>query len=43
MLLSWVFFLLAAAVALLAPAALGLAYESRIRPVLTGAFVINSS
>lgn len=54
MLLPWVFFLLAAAltalgtfspaaVALLAPAALGLAYESRIHPVLMGAFVINGA
>ncbi len=53
-LLPWVFFLLAAAltalgtfspaaVALLAPAALGLAYESRIHPVLMGAFVINGA
>jgi Na+/H+ antiporter NhaD/arsenite permease-like protein len=54
MLLPWVFFLLAAgltalgtfspaAVALLAPAALGLAYESLIHPVLMGAFVINGA
>ena len=54
MLLPWVFFLLAAAltalgtfspaaVALLAPAALGLAYESRIHPVVMGAFVINGA
>jgi di/tricarboxylate transporter len=54
MLLPWVFFLLAAAltalgtfspaaVALLAPAALGLAYESRIHPVLMGAFIINGA
>ncbi|AXJ10259.1 SLC13 family permease [Arthrobacter sp. PM3] len=54
MLLPWVFFLMAAAltslgtfspaaVALLAPAALGLAYESRIHPVLMGAFVINGA
>lgn len=53
-LLPWVFFLLAAAltalgtfspaaVALLAPAALGLAYESKIHPVLMGAFVINGA
>lgn len=32
-----------AAVALLAPAALGLAYKSRIHPVLMGAFVINGA
>ncbi|WP_347111042.1 SLC13 family permease [Paenarthrobacter sp. S56] len=54
MLLPWVFFIMAAtltslgtfspaAVALLAPAALGLAYESRIHPVLMGAFVINGA
>ncbi|MCG2623084.1 C4-dicarboxylate ABC transporter [Arthrobacter sp. I2-34] len=54
MLLPWVFFLMAAAltalgtfspaaVALLAPAALGLAYESRIHPVLMGAFIINGA
>lgn len=54
MLLPWVFFLLAAAltalgtfspaaVALLAPAALGFAYESRIHPVLMGAFIINGA
>ncbi|MDR6987442.1 Na+/H+ antiporter NhaD/arsenite permease-like protein [Paenarthrobacter nitroguajacolicus] len=54
MMLPWVFFLLAAsltalgtfspaAVALLAPAALGLAYESRIHPVLMGAFIINGA
>src|SRR6476661_2555779 len=54
MLLPWVFFLIAAtltslgtfspaAVALLAPAALGFAYESRIHPVLMGAFVINGA
>jgi di/tricarboxylate transporter len=54
LLLPWVFFLMAAAltalgtfspaaVALLAPAALGLAYESRIHPVLMGAFVINGA
>ncbi|MET4538775.1 di/tricarboxylate transporter [Arthrobacter bambusae] len=54
MLLPWVFFLLAAsltalgtfspaAVALLAPAAIGLAYESRIHPVLMGAFIINGA
>jgi di/tricarboxylate transporter len=51
MLLPWVFFLMAAAltalgtfspaaVALLAPAAIGFAYESRIHPVLMGAFMI---
>jgi len=54
MLMPWVFFLMAAAltslgtfspaaVALLAPAALGLAYESRIHPVVMGAFVINGA
>ena len=54
MLLPWVFFLLAAAltalgtftpaaVALLAPAAMAFAYESRIHPVLMGAFVINGA
>jgi di/tricarboxylate transporter len=54
LLLPWVFFLMAAAltslgtfspaaVALLAPAALGFAYESRIHPVLMGAFVINGA
>ena len=54
MLLPWVFFLIAAAltslgtfspaaVALLAPAALGFAYESRIHPVLMGAFIINGA
>jgi di/tricarboxylate transporter len=54
MLLPWVFFLIAAAltslgtfspaaVALLAPAAMGFAYESRIHPVLMGAFVINGA
>jgi Na+/H+ antiporter NhaD/arsenite permease-like protein len=32
-----------AAVALLAPAAIGLAYESRIHPVLMGAFIINGA
>ncbi|MCI9889480.1 C4-dicarboxylate ABC transporter [Micrococcales bacterium 31B] len=53
-LLPWVFFLLAAAltalgtftpaaVALLAPAAMGFAYESRIHPVLMGAFIINGA
>jgi Na+/H+ antiporter NhaC len=53
-LLPWVFFLMAtaltslgtfspAAVALLGPAALGLAYESRIHPVLMGAFVVNGA
>jgi di/tricarboxylate transporter len=52
--LPWVFFLLAAAltalgtfspaaVALLAPAAIGFAYESRIHPVLMGAFIINGA
>ncbi|QDG68517.1 C4-dicarboxylate ABC transporter [Pseudarthrobacter sp. NIBRBAC000502772] len=54
LLLPWVFFLMAAAltalgtfspaaVALLAPAALGLAYESRIHPVVMGAFLINGA
>ncbi|UEL28182.1 SLC13 family permease [Pseudarthrobacter sp. L1SW] len=54
MLLPWVFFLMAAAltalgtfspaaVALLAPAAIGFAYESRIHPVLMGAFIINGA
>ena len=54
MLLPWVFFLVAAAltslgtfspaaVALLAPAAIGFAYESRIHPVLMGAFIINGA
>lgn len=54
LLMPWVFFLMAAAltalgtfspaaVALLAPAALGLAYESRIHPVLMGAFLINGA
>ena len=54
LLLPWVFFLLAAAltslgtfspaaVALLAPAAIGFAYESRIHPVLMGAFIINGA
>ena len=54
LLLPWVFFLIAAAltslgtfspaaVALLAPAALGFAYESRIHPVLMGAFIINGA
>ena len=54
MLLPWVFFLVAAAltslgtfspaaVALLAPAAIGFAYESRIHPLLMGAFIINGS
>jgi hypothetical protein len=32
-----------AAVALLAPAAIGFAYESRIHPVLMGAFMINGA
>ena len=54
LLLPWVFFLAAAgltslgtfspaAVALLAPAAIGFAYESRIHPVLMGAFIINGA
>ena len=54
MLLPWVFFLMAAvltslgtfspaAVALLAPAAVGFAYESRIHPVVMGAFIINGA
>ncbi|MBT2565862.1 C4-dicarboxylate ABC transporter [Arthrobacter sp. ISL-85] len=54
MLLPWVFFLVAAvltslgtfspaAVALLAPAAMGFAYESRLHPVLMGAFIINGA
>ncbi|MHA6969171.1 SLC13 family permease [Glutamicibacter bergerei] len=54
MLLPWVFFLVAAAltslgtfspaaVALLAPAAIGFAYESRINPLLMGAFIINGA
>ncbi|KQQ88847.1 C4-dicarboxylate ABC transporter [Arthrobacter sp. Leaf137] len=54
LLLPWVFFLMAAAltslgtfspaaVALLAPAAIGLAYESRIHPVVMGAFLINGA
>lgn len=54
LLLPWVFFLMAAAltalgtfspaaVALLAPAAIGFAYESRIHPVLMGAFIINGA
>ena len=54
MLLPWVFFLMAAAltslgtfspaaVALLAPAAMGFAYESRLHPVLVGAFIINGA
>ena len=54
MLLPWVFFLMAAvltslgtfspaAVALLAPAAIGFAYESRIHPVVMGAFIINGA
>jgi di/tricarboxylate transporter len=54
MLLPWVFFLVAAAltslgtfspaaVALLAPAAIGFAYESRLHPVLMGAFIINGA
>lgn len=54
MLLPWVFFLIAAAltslgtfspaaVALLAPAAIGFAYESRLHPVLMGAFIINGA
>ncbi|GGG52075.1 hypothetical protein GCM10011374_13510 [Kocuria dechangensis] len=54
LLLPWVFFLIAAvltglgtfspaAVALLAPAAIGFAYESRLHPVLMGAFIINGA
>jgi di/tricarboxylate transporter len=54
MLLPWMFFLIAAAltalgtfspaaVALLAPAAIGFAYESRLHPVLMGAFIINGA
>lgn len=54
MLLPWVFFLVAAAltslgtfspaaVALLAPAAIGFAYESRIHPLLMGVFIINGA
>ena len=54
LLLPWVFFLLAAAltalgtfspaaVALLAPAAIAFAYESRIHPVVMGAFIINGA
>lgn len=54
LMLPWVFFAMAAAltalgtfspaaVALLAPAAIGLAYESRIHPVLMGAFIINGA
>ena len=54
LLLPWVFFLVAAAltslgtfspaaIALLAPAAIGFAYESRIHPVLMGAFIINGA
>ncbi|CAN7498750.1 SLC13 family permease [Pseudarthrobacter oxydans] len=54
LMLPWVFFLMAAAltalgtfspaaVALLAPAAIGFAYESRIHPVLMGAFIINGA
>ncbi|MFF1254616.1 SLC13 family permease [Pseudarthrobacter sp. NPDC058329] len=54
LLLPWVFFLMAAAltalgtfspaaVALLAPAAIGFAYESRIHPVVMGAFIINGA
>ena len=54
LLLPWVFFLIAAAltalgtfspaaIALLAPAAIGFAYESRIHPVLMGAFIINGA
>lgn len=54
MMLPWVFFLVAAAltslgtfspaaVALLAPAAIGFAYESRIHPLLMGAFIINGA
>lgn len=54
LLLPWVFFLIAAAltslgtfspaaIALLAPAAIGFAYESRIHPVVMGAFIINGA
>ncbi|MFJ6313861.1 SLC13 family permease [Pseudarthrobacter oxydans] len=54
LMLPWVFFLMAAAltalgtfspaaVALLAPAAIGFAYESRIHPVLMGAVIINGA
>ena len=54
MMLPWVFFMIAAAltslgtfspaaVALLAPAAIGFAYESRVHPVLMGAFIINGA
>lgn len=54
LLLPWVFFLAAAAltslgtfspaaIALLAPAALGFAYESRLHPVAMGAFIINGA
>ncbi|KIC66648.1 C4-dicarboxylate ABC transporter [Pseudarthrobacter phenanthrenivorans] len=54
LLLPWVFFLIAAAltslgtfspaaIALLAPAAIGFAYESRIHPVVMGAFIINDA
>ena len=54
LLLPWVFFLIAAAltslgtfspaaIALLAPAAIGFAYESRTHPVVMGAFIINGA
>ncbi|RAX16559.1 C4-dicarboxylate ABC transporter [Pseudarthrobacter sp. AG30] len=54
LLLPWVFFLIAAAltslgtfspaaIALLAPAAIGFAYESRIHPVVMGAFIVNGA
>ncbi|NUP60183.1 MAG: C4-dicarboxylate ABC transporter [Pseudarthrobacter sp.] len=54
LLLPWVFFLIAAAltalgtfspaaIALLAPAAIGFAYESRTHPVAMGAFIINGA
>ncbi|WP_285319667.1 SLC13 family permease [Pseudarthrobacter sp. lyk4-40-TYG-27] len=54
LLLPWVFFLIAAsltslgtfspaAIALLAPAAIGFAYESRIHPVVMGAFTVNGA
>ncbi|MDQ0799657.1 SLC13 family permease [Arthrobacter sp. SLBN-112] len=54
LLLPWVFFLIAAvltslgtfspaAIALLAPAAIGFAYESRTHPVVMGAFIVNGA
>ncbi|MFF1881701.1 SLC13 family permease [Pseudarthrobacter sp. NPDC058196] len=54
LLLPWVFFLIAAAltslgtfspaaIALLAPAAIGFAYQSRIHPVVMGAFIVNGA